>query len=201
MITRRAFHQLNARSPLARIPRRNTRTASSENGLKNSNSSPAESGPKSLPNSLKSKDEPIDIPTSLWYQRLGPVTDFFTWFHRTQQKRPLTVQVCTSLTVYLCGDLLAQEIGGEKYDSTRTLRMLTIGAMASVPGYKWYERSFKPGPANKIGFCSWETISITHRRSSPSSRKWPSNRYASPRSSTATSSVCKQYSQANLLRA
>lgn len=83
------------------------------------------------------KDEPIDIPTSLWHQRLGPVTSFFTWFHRTQQKRPLTVQVCTSLTVYLCGDLLAQEIGGEKYDSTRTLRMLTIGAVASIPGYKW----------------------------------------------------------------
>lgn len=84
------------------------------------------------------KDDPIDIPTSLWHQRLGPVTSFFTWFHRTQQKRPLTVQVCTSLTVYLCGDLLAQEIGGEKYDSTRTLRMLTIGAVASIPGYKWY---------------------------------------------------------------
>lgn len=88
--------------------------------------------------STKPKDDPIDIPTSLWHQRLGPVTSFFSWFHRTQQKRPLTVQVCTSLTVYLCGDLLAQEIGGEKYDSTRTLRMLTIGAVASIPGYKWY---------------------------------------------------------------
>src|SRR2546423_11652665 len=28
---------------------------------------------------------PIDIPTSLWYHRLGPVTSFFRWFHRTQE--------------------------------------------------------------------------------------------------------------------
>ena len=80
---------------------------------------------------------PIDIPTSLWYQRLGPVTSFFRWFHRTQEKRPYTVQISTSLTVYLFGDLLAQDIGGEQYDPKRTLRMLTIGAISSVPGYKW----------------------------------------------------------------
>jgi protein Mpv17 len=80
---------------------------------------------------------PIDIPTSLWYQRLGPVSNFFRWFHRTQEKRPYTVQISTSLTVYLFGDLLAQDIGGENYDPRRTLRMLTIGAIASVPGYKW----------------------------------------------------------------
>jgi hypothetical protein len=80
---------------------------------------------------------PIDIPTSLWYQRLGPVTNFFRCFHRTQEKRPYTVQISTSLTVYLFGDLLAQDIGGEDYDPKRTLRMLTIGAVASVPGYKW----------------------------------------------------------------
>jgi hypothetical protein len=80
---------------------------------------------------------PIDIPTSLWYQRLGPVTNFFRWFHRTQEKRPYTVQISTSLTVYFFGDLLAQDIGGEDYDPKRTLRMLAIGAIASVPGYKW----------------------------------------------------------------
>ena len=79
----------------------------------------------------------IDIPTSLWYQRLGPVTHFFRWFHRTQEKRPYTVQISTSLTVYFFGDLLAQDIGDEDYDPKRTLRMLAIGAIASVPGYKW----------------------------------------------------------------
>ena len=81
--------------------------------------------------------EPIDVPTFLWYRRLGPVTQFFGWFHRTQTKRPLTVQLCTTLITYLCGDLLAQEIGGEEYSGWRTLRMLTIGGIASVPGFKW----------------------------------------------------------------
>ncbi|KAI9870335.1 MAG: hypothetical protein M1823_008773, partial [Watsoniomyces obsoletus] len=83
--------------------------------------------------------EPFDIPqpTSLWYSRLPvPVTDFFSWFHKTQGKRPLTVQLTTTLITYLCGDLLAQEIGGEEYDPKRTLRMLVVGGVASVPGYK-----------------------------------------------------------------
>lgn len=84
------------------------------------------------------KEQPVDIPIQLWYHRLGPVSTFFTWFHRTQLKRPYTVQLCTTLTTYLCGDLLAQDIGGELYDPNRTLRMLTIGAIAAVPGYKWY---------------------------------------------------------------
>lgn len=55
-----------------------------------------------------------------------------------QLKRPYTVQLCTTLTTYLCGDLLAQDIGGELYDPNRTLRMLTIGAIAAIPGYKWF---------------------------------------------------------------
>ncbi|KIW10574.1 hypothetical protein PV08_11538 [Exophiala spinifera] len=84
------------------------------------------------------KADPVDIPIPLWYHRLGPVSTFFNWFHRSQMKRPYTVQLCTSLTTYLCGDLAAQEIGGESYDGTRTLRMLTIGAIASIPGYKWF---------------------------------------------------------------
>jgi hypothetical protein len=88
---------------------------------------------------FSSNKEPVDIPTVVWYNRLGPVSDFFRWFHHKQVKRPLTVQLCTSLITYLCGDLLAQRIGGEKYDGRRTLRMLTIGAISSIPGYKWYD--------------------------------------------------------------
>lgn len=80
----------------------------------------------------------IDVPSPLWYHRLGPVKDFFSWFSRMQRRRPLTVTLGTSLTTYLCGDLLAQEIGREDYDGYRTLRMLAIGAMASIPGYKWF---------------------------------------------------------------
>jgi hypothetical protein len=80
--------------------------------------------------------EPREI--QQWYHRLGLVSDFFRWFHRTQTKHPYRVQLGTTLTTYLCGDLLAQDIGGEKYDGWRTVRMLTIGAVAAVPGYKWY---------------------------------------------------------------
>lgn len=79
----------------------------------------------------------IDVPSPLWYHRLGPVKDFFSWFSRMQRRRPKTTTLATSLTTYLAGDLLAQEMGGEPYDGYRTLRMLTIGGLASIPGYKW----------------------------------------------------------------
>ena len=88
-----------------------------------------------------SSPPPIDIPNPLWYRRLGPVTDFFRWFHRTQEKRPYTTQLWTSMTIYLCGDFLAQDIGGEDYDPKRTLRMVTIGGLASMPGYKWCDKT------------------------------------------------------------
>lgn len=79
----------------------------------------------------------IDVPGPLWYHRLGPVKDFFSWFSRMQRRRPLGTAAATSMTTYLCGDLLAQEVGGEKYDGVRTLRMIAIGSMAAIPGYKW----------------------------------------------------------------
>ncbi|KAL9622422.1 MAG: hypothetical protein Q9160_003266 [Pyrenula sp. 1 TL-2023] len=76
--------------------------------------------------------------TVIWHQRLGPVSRFITWFDRTQAKRPLVTQLCTSLCVYLAGDVLAQNIGKEPYDLKRTSRHLTIGAIASIPGYHWF---------------------------------------------------------------
>lgn len=79
----------------------------------------------------------IDVPSPLWYHRLGPVQDFFSWFSRMQRRRPKTTTLVTSLTSYLLGDLLAQEMGGERYDGGRTLRMLLVGGLASIPGYKW----------------------------------------------------------------
>ncbi|KAH0847421.1 putative mpv17 pmp22 family protein [Fonsecaea pedrosoi] len=83
----------------------------------------------------------IDVPSPLWYHRLGPVKDFFSWFSRMQRRRPLGIALATSLATYLCGDLLAQEVGGEPYDSLRTLRMITVGGLASIPGYKWVEQN------------------------------------------------------------
>ena len=131
-----------ARSRLAGISRRSK--SSSTAAEKPASPSPRTDSPSLKPSEApkgqgeKAASDPIDVPTQLWYQRLGPVTDAVRWFHKTQQKRPYAVQVATSLTVYLVGDLLAQDIGGEQYDPGRTLRMLTIGAVASIPGYKWY---------------------------------------------------------------
>jgi hypothetical protein len=80
---------------------------------------------------------PIDIPTLFWYQRLGPATRFFTWYDRRQTRNPYVTQLISSLLVYFVGDQLAQGAGGEAYDGKRTLRHLTIGAVSSLPGYRW----------------------------------------------------------------
>ncbi len=79
-----------------------------------------------------------DVPSPLWYHRMGPVKDFFSWFSRAQRRRPLTVAVGTSITTYFCGDIVAQEISGEPYDYKRTARMLLVGGVASLPGYRWF---------------------------------------------------------------
>lgn len=142
--------------------------------------------------------EPIDIPSLAWYRRpLVPVKSFLSWFHRTQQKRPLTVQLATSTCVYFCGDLLAQEIGGEDYDPKRTLRMLLIGSISSIPGYKWsalLNSACRKDAADSLsGSSSSATTSTTLlpscARSSPKSlcNRWSLRLY-----SIHTSSACKQ---------
>lgn len=156
----RVSGKFGARSPWLRTPRsrpqhseRRTNSTSSKDQI-NVNTQTRNQVPSHPPNEVSvqaTKTEPVDIPLQLWYHRLGPVSDFFNWFHRAQLKRPYTVQVGTTLTTYLCGDLLAQDIGGEPYDPIRTLRMLTIGALASIPGYKWYVS--RPGDLRKGG-CS-----------------------------------------------
>jgi len=95
--------------------------------------------PNQIVTEVPHSNEPslIDVPSPLWFHRLGPLKDFFSGFSRLQRRRPLTMTLGTSLTTYLFGDLIAQEIGGEPYDVTRTLRMLTVGGLASIPGYKW----------------------------------------------------------------
>jgi hypothetical protein len=95
--------------------------------------------PNQIVTEVPHSNEPsfIDVPSPLWYHRLGPLKDFFSGFSRAQRRRPLTMSVATSLITYLLGDLIAQEIGGEEYDAGRTVRMLVVGGLASIPGYKW----------------------------------------------------------------
>lgn len=70
-------------------------------------------------------------------QRLGPLTRAANAYDRVQKRRPWATQLCASLCVYFCGDLMAQHIDGNRYDPMRTLRHMTIGAGASIPGYTW----------------------------------------------------------------
>lgn len=85
----------------------------------------------------KPKAASADAPSLPWHQRLGPVTNFFAWYDRTQTKSPYLTQFSSSLLVYFVGDKLAQGIGGEAYDGKRTFRHILIGAISSVPGYRW----------------------------------------------------------------
>jgi protein Mpv17 len=75
-------------------------------------------------------------PIPMW-QRLGPLSTAFSAYGRSQAKRPLTTQLCSSLAIYFLGDMSAQRMGGEPYDPFRTMRMLVTGGVASIPSYKW----------------------------------------------------------------
>lgn len=85
----------------------------------------------------KSKVDSVDAPSLSWHQQLGPVTNFFAWYDRTQTRSPYLTQFFSSLLVYFIGDQLAQGVGGEAYDGKRTLRHILIGAISSVPAYRW----------------------------------------------------------------
>lgn len=81
---------------------------------------------------------PNNVPTLPFWQRLGPLTRAAEAYARSQRKRPLTTQLCTSLVIYFASDLSAQRMGGADYDPVRTLRSLTIGGISSIPSYKWF---------------------------------------------------------------
>ncbi|KAL1997901.1 hypothetical protein VTN02DRAFT_469 [Thermoascus thermophilus] len=92
----------------------------------------------------------------------SPIGRFGRFYGRAQEKRPYVTQLCSSLVVYLCGDLSAQLLfpsdghghvpgqegsegsdgemrgGGGGYDPLRTLRHLTVGLVSSIPSYKWF---------------------------------------------------------------
>ncbi|TEA17361.1 Protein SYM1 [Colletotrichum sidae] len=90
----------------------------------------------------KRQDDPIPVPNTvatipLW-QRLGPLTRAAEGYARAQRKRPLTTQFVSSLVIYFCADLSAQNMSGNEYNPERTVRSLIIGAISSIPSYKWF---------------------------------------------------------------
>ena len=83
-----------------------------------------------------------EVSTRPLWERFGPLSNVFSGYARAQKGRPWATQLGTSLVVYLCGDLSAQYIDGEGYDSFRTLRHLTIGGLMAIPAYSWSVVSF-----------------------------------------------------------
>ncbi|KAK3390717.1 hypothetical protein B0H63DRAFT_429364 [Podospora didyma] len=81
---------------------------------------------------------PNNVPTLPFWQRLGPFTRAAQAYGRAQRKRPLTTQLCSSLVIYFCSDISAQYMGKREYDPVRTGRSLIIGAISSMPSYKWF---------------------------------------------------------------
>lgn len=76
----------------------------------------------------------MSTPSKLWKS----VKLFAAWYSRQQSHRPYTTQLCTTPLIYCTGDLSAQMIGGDGYDLSRTLRNLAVGAVISLPSYKWF---------------------------------------------------------------
>ncbi|KAH8900127.1 Mpv17/PMP22 family protein [Thozetella sp. PMI_491] len=79
-----------------------------------------------------------NVPTLPFWQRLGPLTRAAEAYARAQRKRPLTTQLCSSMVIFFAGDIAAQNMGGRDYDPLRTGRAVLIGAISSIPSYKWF---------------------------------------------------------------
>lgn len=72
-----------------------------------------------------------------FWERLGPLTQFFRWYGKSNTQRPYLTQFLSSLVIFCTGDLAAQYFGGEEYDYKRTLRILAISAGSSIIIFKW----------------------------------------------------------------
>lgn len=76
------------------------------------------------------------VQPAVW-ERLGPLTQFFRWYGKSNTQRPYLTQFLSSLVIFCTGDLAAQYFGGEEYDYKRTLRILAISAGSSIIIFKW----------------------------------------------------------------
>jgi protein Mpv17 len=125
LVLRRTGHGKQQLLNSAKQRQKSSATTSPPNG----SSTIVEAKTVPTPNSLS--------PLPLW-QRLGPLSTIFAAYGKSQRTRPYTTQLCSSLVIYLCGDLAAQTIGDEDYNPLRTVRNMIIGGICSIPSYKWY---------------------------------------------------------------
>ena len=74
---------------------------------------------------------------------IDPFLRPFRAYGRMQHRSPLMTQFESTLVIYYLGDLVSQTIGTNvfidgEYEPIRGLRMMLIGALSSIPGYKWF---------------------------------------------------------------
>lgn len=66
------------------------------------------------------------------------ITKFFGWYTRQQRSRPYITELCSMSLIYFVGDFAAQIVGGDSYDSRRTLRSIAIGVVVAIPSLRWF---------------------------------------------------------------
>lgn len=72
-----------------------------------------------------------------------PILRPFKAYDQMQKRSPLWTQWESAIIIYFLGDLSSQAIVNdwfetERYEPIRGLRSMTIGAIAAIPGYKWF---------------------------------------------------------------
>ncbi|TKA44499.1 hypothetical protein B0A54_05244 [Friedmanniomyces endolithicus] len=84
-------------------------------------------------------------PPPSWAYYTTPLASPFRAYSAMQSRRPLLVQLESTLIIYWIGDLSAQAVGsagfsepGSRYEPIRGLRALVIAGICSVPVYKWF---------------------------------------------------------------
>ncbi|PGH37103.1 hypothetical protein GX50_00086 [[Emmonsia] crescens] len=131
--------------------------AAAASTINNTTTSP----PPPSSSSSSSSTTPRSLRQIIQASPIGRAADLYS---RMQSRRPYWTQLWCTLFIYLCGDLSAQLFVGDgggkdgekdkgkegandeeetegimaRYDPLRTVRHLTVGAVAAVPGYRWF---------------------------------------------------------------
>ncbi|KAK5689517.1 hypothetical protein LTR97_012857 [Elasticomyces elasticus] len=92
-----------------------------------------------------SKGSTNNTPPPGWAYYMTPLASPFRAYSAMQSRRPILVQLESTLIIYWIGDLSAQAMGsggfseeGSRYEPIRGLRALVIAGICSVPVYKWF---------------------------------------------------------------
>src|ERR1700753_436717 len=143
ILLRRVSYGVRRQSYGTGLRRRKQHTEAGKNESLNqktsdSTSSSATSGSHSIRSAEESASKTIPGPAYFWLDSLSKPLQAFG---RAQAKRPYLTQFLSTLTIYLLGDLSAQNLvpenPDEPYSPMRTVRALIIGGLAAIPGYKW----------------------------------------------------------------